>query len=569
VGKSLLFLALLSSLPALPARAATAPPPGAPLRALLLAGPDDDHYAENLAQAFDLRRRDLQGETALPALTAGELAVDVVFIGSRVMDLPRGAAFLQGSSAALMAFVGVGGVLVELEQDVEGPVPFLPPRLQALRTTRGNGEMHRVADSHPLLARLTPELLQGLAPVRQFAPAARFRTLLASDPDGRAPVALEAAEGRGRIVLLSLPADRAFALHRERLSRAAEALLGGLDAYARLVRAGHAPRVKPTRAYRPPRPLPFKKGAWTLVVLPDTQGYSWQFPETFAAQTGWIAANRESHRIAFVAHVGDVVEHDVPEEWAVADRSLAALDGLVPYAIALGNHDFAPGKLDTPPLRASLFDSYFPLSRLRRTAAFGGAFPDTPAHGWNTYWTFEAGGRGWLLVALEMGPRPAVVAWARDVLAHHPERRAIVVTHAYLYSDDSRYDLEKRPYQKFNPRSYRWLADEPPLADGEMLWRDLVSPSRNVALVLSGHVLNDGVGRLASRGAANNVVHQLLADYQIGPNGGDGFLRLLEFQKDGHTVFVKTYSPSRNEYKTDSQNQFVLDLGSEAYRLRR
>jgi hypothetical protein len=261
-----------------------------------------------------------------------------------------------------------------------------------------------------------------------------------------------------------------------------------------------------------------------------------------------------------------VVEHDVPEEWTVADRAFASLDGLVPYAIAPGNHDFRQSK---PPQRSSLFDAHFPLSRLSRTAAFRGAFTGDAGHGWNSYWSFEAGGQAWLVLALEFGPRPAVVAWAREVLARYPERRAIVVTHAYLYSDDTRYDLEGHRYQYYNPRQYRWLAEDPRLlADGEGLWRELISRAPNVALVLSGHVLNDGVGRLASRGASHNVVHQLLANYQNGPNGGDGFLRLLEFQRDGHRVFVKTYSPSRDEYKTDSQNQFVLDLRSEDYRLR-
>ncbi|HJX63992.1 MAG TPA: hypothetical protein VJ860_08570 [Polyangia bacterium] len=46
----------------------------------------------------------------------------------------------------------------------------------------------------------------------------------------------------------------------------------------------------------------------TIVVLPDTQGYSDWFPDILLAQTGWIAAQARSRNIQAVLHLGDIVE---------------------------------------------------------------------------------------------------------------------------------------------------------------------------------------------------------------------------------------------------------------------
>jgi len=79
-------------------------------------------------------------------------------------------------------------------------------------------------------------------------------------------------------------------------------------------------------------------------------------------------------------------------------------------------------------------------------------------------------------------------------------------------------------------------------------------------MVLSGHVLADGAGRMSERTQLGNVVHQMLANYQMLHEGGDGWLRLIEILPDGETVQVKTYSPVLDQYNTDPQHQFQLRL---------
>jgi hypothetical protein len=57
----------------------------------------------------------------------------------------------------------------------------------------------------------------------------------------------------------------------------------------------------PARAGNPP-PLPFVEGSWRIVLLPDTQRYSQDFPETFRNQARWIVDHKGRRNIAFVLH---------------------------------------------------------------------------------------------------------------------------------------------------------------------------------------------------------------------------------------------------------------------------
>ena len=70
---------------------------------------------------------------------------------------------------------------------------------------------------------------------------------------------------------------------------------------------------------------------FTVVVLPDTQCYAdvrdkwtqshFKIPDQrscFYAQTQWIKNNRRDHNIVMVAHVGDIVQYDDPEEWKIS-----------------------------------------------------------------------------------------------------------------------------------------------------------------------------------------------------------------------------------------------------------
>lgn len=309
---------------------------------------------------------------------------------------------------------------------------------------------------------------------------------------------------------------------------------------------------------------PPAEGAFTLVVLPDTQTYTTRgdLHRIFLRQTEWIAEHRESHDIRYVLHVGDVVQNNIASEWEVAKQAFETLDATgVPYAIAPGNHDFGPG--GSASNRQTLFNDYFGRESAYATQASVGGFFE-PGGTESSFHTFRAGGRDWIILALEWGPRDSVVAWADQVLSEHPDHRGIIITHAYVYSDDTRYDWDTRgTTQSWNPHAYGTANDPGGTNDGQELWDKLVS-SHDIEFVFCGHVLNDGTGRLTSAGASGQIVHQLLANYQSGVigsvNGGSGFLRLVEVQPETGAVRIRTYSPFLDEYKREVDQEFTLAL---------
>src|SRR5262245_55018158 len=67
---------------------------------------------------------------------------------------------------------------------------------------------------------------------------------------------------------------------------------------------------------------------YTIVVLPDTQYYSSNYPGFFDAQTAWIVAQHAAGNVAFVLHEGDIVDDDVALQWMRANQSLHLLDGV-------------------------------------------------------------------------------------------------------------------------------------------------------------------------------------------------------------------------------------------------
>jgi hypothetical protein len=312
---------------------------------------------------------------------------------------------------------------------------------------------------------------------------------------------------------------------------------------------------------------------WTFAVLPDTQtSYSF-VPPFFEVETRWLAENAAAERIAFVLHEGDIVNTPKEKtEWAMARASMGWLDGIVPYVLAVGNHDL---DVNGPEPRATLINQYFLYEDFSRAPTFGGAFES--GHLENTFSLLPGGGRTWLVLSLEFSPRPAVIAWADQVLSAHADLPAILLTHAYLYSDGKRYDYTGRKCQFFgdctnpdppdsNPQCWNPICYLSDGSDGETLWNSLVLPHSNVLFVFSGHVANPSpfnAARLSSQRPDGTICHQIMANYQgDAAAGADGYIRLLRIWPGGR-VQVMTYSPyadPANAFLTEDRNQFELQI---------
>lgn len=306
-------------------------------------------------------------------------------------------------------------------------------------------------------------------------------------------------------------------------------------------------------------PLP-AAGSFTMAVLPDTQHYSEKYPENYLAQSRWIVENRQARNITCVLHLGDITNRNTVAEWKNAAKAMKQLDGHVPYFFCPGNHDYSAGGGCKD--RTTLLNNYFPVSQFKDRPTFGGTYDKEPDRMENSFHLFSTHSRDFLILALEFGPRKDVVRWANEVVSKHTKREAILITHAFIYSDDTRYDWKKYgAKQKWNPHAYAVAkATMDDVTDGEELWEQLISRHENFILTLNGHVLNDGLGKFLSATPGGRAVPQVLVNFQMKPNGGDGWLRLLEFKADRRTVEVYDYSPTRKQRNEGKENRITLSV---------
>jgi hypothetical protein len=321
----------------------------------------------------------------------------------------------------------------------------------------------------------------------------------------------------------------------------------GADAGYGLQDADHLADIRPSQ---PPV---------TVIVMPDTQYYAGAYPAVFTNQTRWIADQKSVLNIAALLHVGDIVDTDNSSQWAVASSAMRVLDGLVPYVLATGNHDYSDSN------RKTTINSYFgPASMPWISGTMTTGLIE------NSYSLIDIGPKQWLILSLEFSPRNAVMDWADAILKAFPDRPAMIVTHAYLYHDGTRYDIAvsglddtKPNYQYWIPQFYNITPNEG-INDGQAIWQKLVLPNANVRLVFSGH--DTGSARLASTRPDGSLVHQMLTDFQWyrteEPDyfGGGGYLRILEFDYNTRQIRARTYSPYLNQYLTDDAYQFVIGL---------
>jgi hypothetical protein len=280
---------------------------------------------------------------------------------------------------------------------------------------------------------------------------------------------------------------------------------------------------------------------FSFAVMPDTQQEVLRPSDTrFRNRTEWLARNEAALDLRFVTHSGDVVNWDTPDhaQYEVASAAMRPLENAdIPYSLAVGNHDTAavcPGGSACDPSRTSAlfrdtstFNDYFTAARF---GAVRGAFEAEKVD--NSYSTFSAGGVKWMVLVLEMWPRPAAVDWAKRVVAAHDDHNVMVVTHSYL---DQVGDFAEVPRN-------------PARTAPEQLFDDLISRYANIKLVFSGHV-----GLLAQRvdtGVHGNKVHSFLETFH---DPRTNPVRLVTVDTRAATLKTWVYSPYTDEMYPGSE----------------
>ncbi|WP_307867792.1 LamG-like jellyroll fold domain-containing protein [Umezawaea beigongshangensis] len=257
---------------------------------------------------------------------------------------------------------------------------------------------------------------------------------------------------------------------------------------------------------------------FSIAVLPDTQylfDEDSSDPEPLNATFAHLLERRSEANVAFLTHLGDVTEHGSEHEISLADRAFRAIDGKVPYSVLAGNHD-VPGSTNDQRGDSAYLRAFGP-QRFRRSPTFGGASPD----GYNSFHVLTAGGRKWLVLALDWRVSPSGLAWAQGVIDGHRDLPVILTTHDLASADDSgRAELS---------------------GNGRALWDGLIRRNDQVFLTLNGHYWPSG--RTVLTNDAGHDVHVHVANYQDRYYGGAGMIRLYTFDLVRGVIDVETFSP--------------------------
>ena len=275
---------------------------------------------------------------------------------------------------------------------------------------------------------------------------------------------------------------------------------------------------------------------FTFAIESDTQYYNKNINDNYKHQLNihkWLVANRERMNIQYLFHDGDIIDDKDQEiQWINANNAYKILDDAnFPYGILAGNHDVGHLSNDY-----TNFYKYFGKLRYDQNPWYGESYKNNKGH----YDLITVGGIDFIMLYMGWGIDNDEIEWLNDVLAKYPERKAILNLHEYLLASGG-------------------LGDK-----SQQIYDEVIAKNSNVCMVLSGHYHsaqtivsefddnNDGIN--------DRKVYQMLFDYQRLTQGGMGYIRLMHFDNKNGKIFVRTYSPSLDDYNAKDEK----DIGNEA-----
>jgi len=295
-------------------------------------------------------------------------------------------------------------------------------------------------------------------------------------------------------------------------------------------------------AAEPLEPAP--EGSFSIVVLPDTQAYRGMGTKAepdstdpvtnriFRDHVEWVAGNLRRQRIAFVSHVGDIVDKNNRSEWQVARECMDVLHGRVPYGISVGNHDM------TSEGDSRLFQEFFPASRFEGFDWYGGSFegsaagPQVSGNNANSFQRFSAGGLDFLFLHLECNAPDDVLRWANRRLEEHPNHIALITSHMGWGPRDK--PTEPAEYVTGKKGRMTWSKIHGVRGNTpQQMWDKCYRRHANLIAVFSGDQSRTAAYRAVSAGDHGNPVHELLQDY------GTGYLRVYRFTPTDDELLIR------------------------------
>ena len=258
---------------------------------------------------------------------------------------------------------------------------------------------------------------------------------------------------------------------------------------------------------------------FTVAVMPDTQ-YMFDGAAVdeapMRASLEYVVREQSRHNTVFLVHLGDLTQNGAASEMQAAGSVFDVLDRAgAPYSVLAGNHDI-DSSTDDQRGRTPYLDVFGP-QRFRRSSSWIGSSPD----GYNSAHRFTAGGREWVVLALDWHTSAGGLAWASSVLAARPHAPVILTTHTLVDSDPT-------GGAAFD-------------AYGQQLWDAFIAQHDQVFLTLNGHYW--GPGRTTKQNAAGHDVALHLTNYQNRYYGGAAMIRLYHVDLERNVIDVETLSP--------------------------
>ncbi|GBG11188.1 putative metallophosphoesterase [Paenibacillus agaridevorans] len=278
---------------------------------------------------------------------------------------------------------------------------------------------------------------------------------------------------------------------------------------------------------------PVVDGKFTIAIIPDTQNeVEYSAPvqgEWFKNRTQYLANNKNNLDLRFVIHTGDVANWPAydPDQLPIASDAIAVLDNVnIRSQLSIGNHDTAAvyiggsavpgGNIPALVRDTTAFNAAFPVSRYPGIVTFEANKVD------NAYQTFEAEGKKWLVLTLELWPRTAAVNWAKGVVENHPDYNVIIQTHSYL-TGSGNIEQSNGGYGANSP---------------QYVYDNLVKLYPNIKFVFSGHT-----GLAAKRedtGVNGNKIVSIVGAFHSSTNNP---VQLLEIDAVNGTASTRFYAP--------------------------
>lgn len=269
--------------------------------------------------------------------------------------------------------------------------------------------------------------------------------------------------------------------------------------------------------------------SWTS----DVQYTSEFYEDILLQQKKWIAATQDDYNSVMNIDTGDVANAAYLSweyNWKTVDKAYKVLENAkVPYTIAWGNHDYK--YIDKYNLIANsdrLYRQYFPLSRFEENLGGWKMVANNKVTD-DMCLTQTIHGSKIMLLTLSFWMDDTDIAWAKDIVTDpkYADYNIIILTHHF--NSGGKITSTK----------------------GKKLLTDVIQGNENVKLLLCGHV--DGVD-IINPTTGGQQFYSILQDYQDENGtmiyGGNGFLRMINFDVENNLIYFNTYSPLTGETTT-------------------